>query len=105
MAELDRARQLHPRTPVVAAMALVVPQGLIARLCGTAAPAVPPHARDTAEVDRRAVAAVVAAEEAIGREPEVMPHNNPGFDIRSRTRDGHWVFIEVKGRILGSKDF
>lgn len=26
----------------------------------------------------------------------VVPHNNPGFDIRSLTSDGHWMFIEVK---------
>jgi hypothetical protein len=25
--------------------------------------------------------------------------------IRSLTADGHWVFIEVKGRILGAGDF
>jgi superfamily II DNA or RNA helicase len=105
MAELDRATHLHPRTPVVVATALVVPQGLVERVRGPAVPAVLPHARDTAEVDRRAVAAVVAAERAVGREPQVMPHNNPGFDIRSRTPDGHWVFIEVKGRIVGAKDF
>ena len=35
-AELDRAKHLHPRTPVVAAMALIVPQGLVERLCGAA---------------------------------------------------------------------
>jgi len=105
MAELDRVAHLHPRTPVVAAMALIVPQGFVQRLLGTNATAAAPHARDTAEVDRRAVAAVLAAERALGREPEVMPHSNPGFDIRSRTPDGHWVFIEVKGRILGAEEF
>ena len=105
MAELDRASQLHPGTPVLAAMALVVPHGLVKRLCGTMTPAAAPYARDTAEVDRRAVAAVVAAERALGRQPEVMPHNNPGFDIRSRTPDGHRVFVEVKGRLLGAKEF
>ena len=34
-----------------------------------------------------------------------MSHTNPGFDIRSLTPDGHWVFIEVKGRIRGAEDF
>ena len=34
-----------------------------------------------------------------------MPHNNPGYDIRSRTADGHLIFIEVKGRIEGAEDF
>jgi superfamily II DNA or RNA helicase len=53
MAELDRAAHLHARTPVVAAVALVVPQGLVERLRGTTAAAVvSPYARDTAEVDR-----------------------------------------------------
>jgi hypothetical protein len=32
-----------------------------------------------------------------------MPHNNPGYDIRSRTHDGHFLFIEVKGRIAGAE--
>ncbi|KWX07107.1 hypothetical protein TR74_19825, partial [Carbonactinospora thermoautotrophica] len=41
----------------------------------------------------------------LGREPEEMPHNNPGYDVRSRTPDGHYVFIEVKGRVLGAEDF
>ncbi|HEV8526243.1 MAG TPA: hypothetical protein VGS60_01665 [Actinomycetes bacterium] len=40
MAELDRAAHLHARTPVVAAMALVVPRGLVERLRGTTAAAV-----------------------------------------------------------------
>ena len=34
-----------------------------------------------------------------------MPHNNPGYDIQSRTADGHLVFIEVKGRIVGAEEF
>ena len=34
-----------------------------------------------------------------------MPHNNPGYDIQSRTGDGHLVFIEVKGRIAGAEEF
>ena len=62
-------------------------------------------ARDTALTDRRAVAAVLAAERYLGRQPQEMPHNNPGYDIRSRTDDGHLVFIEVKGRVTGANDF
>jgi Domain of unknown function (DUF3883) len=34
-----------------------------------------------------------------------MPHNNPGYDIRSGTDDGHLIFIEVKGRVSGAQDF
>ena len=39
------------------------------------------YARDTAEVDRRAVAAVMAAERRLGRAPEEMDHNNKGFTM------------------------
>ena len=34
-----------------------------------------------------------------------MPHNNPGFDIRSVAADGTVIKIEVKGRIEGAIDF
>ncbi len=100
-AELDRERTLQPLPPVVVGAALIVPVGLLAHLAGQRESHVP---RDTAEVDQRAVAAVLTAERALGRSPEEMPHNNPGYDIRSRTPDGHWLFIEVKGRIAGSRE-
>ncbi|MCE7883952.1 MAG: DUF3883 domain-containing protein, partial [Actinobacteria bacterium ATB1] len=42
----------------------------------------------------------------LGREPEEMPHNNPGYDIRSRDpATGDWIFIEVKGRVAGAETF
>ena len=34
-----------------------------------------------------------------------MPRNNTGYDIRSYSAEGHYVFIEVKGRILGAENF
>jgi superfamily II DNA or RNA helicase len=105
LAELDADAALRPLPPVVAGGALVVPQGLIDRLTGWRDQPVPTYAQNTAEVDHRAVAAVMAAERRLGRTPEEMPHNNKGYDIRSLTPDGHWVFIEVKGRILGAEDF
>ena len=79
--------------------------GLLARLAGERGQPGATYARNTEEVDRRAVAAVMGAERALGREPQEMPHNNPGFDIRSLTDDGHYVFLEVKGRIEGAEDF
>lgn len=82
-----------------------MPAGLLERLAGRRDQPVATYAKDTAEVDRRAVAAVMAGERALGRQPEEMPHNNPGFDIRSLTQDGHLVFLEVKGRIEGAEDF
>ena len=103
--DLAADEALRPLPPVVAGGALVVPQGLLDRLAGHRDQPVATYAKDTAEVDRRAIAAALAAERSLGRLPEEMPHNNPGYDIRSRTHDGHWVFLEVKGRIRGAEDF
>ena len=104
LADLDRDEELIARPPVVSASALVIPQGLLDKLLGrTPDPA--RIARDTALSERRAVDAVLAAERRLGRVPEEMAHNNPGYDIRSRTAEGHWIFIEVKGRVLGAEDF
>jgi hypothetical protein len=106
LAELDRNEQLQPLPPTVASLALVVPQGLLDRLSGLRDKPAEHYTKDTAEVEMRAVRAVVAAERALGREPEVQPHSNPGFDIRSWDPvAGHSVFIEVKGRAEGAQDF
>ena len=110
LAELARDEELIARPPVVSAAALVIPQGLLNLLLGV--PGSPDgtesrdrFAADTAETDRRAIAAVLAAERALRREPREMPHNNPGYDIESRRSDGHLVYIEVKGRIEGAEEF
>ena len=103
--DLDADEALRPVPPVVAGGALVVPQGALDRLAGRRDQPVATYAKDTAEVDRRAVAAVLAAERYLGRDPKEMPHNNPGYDVRSLTPDGHLVFLEVKGRIAGAEDF
>ena len=47
--------------------------------------------------------AVLITEARLARLAEAMPHNNPGYDIRSVDADGHLLFIEVKGRITGSE--
>ncbi|WP_448223443.1 helicase-related protein [Gordonia iterans] len=106
MAELDRDASLNARPPVLQAAMLVIPAGAIHGPVGD-------RARDTAATDRRAVAAVIAAEIALGRLPEEMPHNNPGYDIISEhpapataeaTRRPP-LFIEVKGRVEGGATF
>jgi len=105
-AELDREEHLRPLPPIVASLALVIPQGLLDRLAGTRDQPIGYYTRDTKRTELRAVDAVVAAEVALGRIPEVQPHNNPGFDIRSwDPAVGHSVFIEVKGRIVGAENF
>jgi hypothetical protein len=105
LADLTADEALRPLPPVVAGGALVIPQGLVDRLTGRRDKPAPTYAKDTAEVDERAIAAVMAAERRLGREPTEMAHNNKGYDIQSLTADGHYVFIEVKGRILGADDF
>jgi superfamily II DNA or RNA helicase len=102
MADLEREQQLQASPPTVVGGALVVPRGLLERLEGDRQ--APPHeyAKETARVERRALDAVLAAEERLSRAATEMPHNNPGFDIRSLTPDGHILFIEVKGRIAGA---
>ena len=106
MAELDREEHLRPLPPTVASLALVIPQGLLDRLAGTRDQPADHYTWDTKHTEQRAVAAVVAAERALGRIPEVQPHNNPGFDIRSwDPAAGHSLFIEVKGRIVEAESF
>jgi len=104
LADLDMDEELIPKPPVVSGGALVTPQGLLDKLLGRL-PDPSLIARDTALAERRAVDAVLAAERHLGRQPEEMPHNNPGYDIRSRTLDDHIVFIEVKGRLEGAEEF
>ncbi|MBF6311835.1 DUF3883 domain-containing protein [Nocardia farcinica] len=107
LADLDKDAALQPKPPLVAGCALVVPVGWLARALGDTEdhPVVGPHAADGYETDRRAIAAVLNAEKLLGRHPEEMAHNNPGYDIRSLTSDGHLIHIEVKGRRLGAGEF
>jgi len=52
---------------------------------------------DTSPVDQAGVRRVVDHERAAGRHPEVMPHENPGFDVLSRGGTGRVLrHIEVK---------
>lgn len=94
--ELEVESDLVNHAPTVVAAALVIPQGLVDRLSGGL-----PSEMDqevAKETDRRAVAAVMAIERALGREPVEQAHNNPGFDILSEDpRTGIVYQIEVKG--------
>ena len=103
LAELDADEELIARPPVITAAALVIPQGLLDLMLGIPSPR--GIEGDTTETEGRAIAAVMAAERKFGRRPIEMPHNNPGYDIRSFYPDGHSLFIEVKGRISGATEF
>jgi superfamily II DNA or RNA helicase len=102
LTELDAEATLASLPPVPAAVSLVVPVGLINQLQGWTPSEGIDRARLRAAVERRAVDAVLAAERALGRRCEEQSHNNPGFDVKSYTADGHLLLIEVKGRFEGA---
>ena len=96
--ELDLEADLHNSPPTIVGAALVIPQGLLDALQGT--PPDPTDVADRMETDRRAVAAVVKTEFALGRTPEPQHHTNEGFDILSiDPLTGVHYFIEVKGHL------
>ncbi|MCA1840752.1 MAG: helicase-related protein [Actinomycetota bacterium] len=97
LAELDLQKQLSALPPRVTGAAIIAPQGFLARLGLHAQP--PLTARETKEIERRAVEAVLRIEKELGREPNEMPFNNPGYDVLSKSSDGNLRFIEVKGRV------
>lgn len=78
----------------------MIPVGLVARLRGDRNQAAEDYTDQRQRTERAAVDAVLAAERALGRQPEEMPQNNPGYDIRSKDpANGSLLFIEVKGRV------
>ena len=102
-AELARQRKLSPLSPRVVGGAFVVPEGMLRALSPETVPA--ERVMDVARSERLAVDAVLATERALGRAPREMPHNNKGYDVETRGEDGRLMFIEVKGRVAGSRDF
>ncbi|GAA1399265.1 helicase-related protein [Pseudonocardia kongjuensis] len=97
-AALTAEAQLAAKAPTVVGAALIIPAGLVSTPDGQ-------HPVNTTISERRAVDAVLAAEKALGRDAEEMPHNNPGYDIRSTAPGQPTIFIEVKGRMAGADDF
>lgn len=101
--ELAQERRVAASPPVVVGGALIIPQGLLHRLTGIAPSPEDPEDIDRQRIDRLAIDAVLAAEKRLGRNPQEMPHENPGYDIESRVPDdpGRLLFIEVKGKAEG----
>lgn len=101
--ELERERMLSAAPPVVVGGALVVPQGLIDKLRGTASAKPDTFGKDKDAIERAAMDAVMEAEQALGFEPKDISHENRGYDIESIVPDsGKLRFIEVKGRAKGA---
>ncbi|WP_199916440.1 helicase-related protein [Miniimonas sp. S16] len=103
LASLARQEEVLAGEPRVIGALLAVPLSAVVPV-PDGEPDVPETAADTAESDRRAVAAVLAAERALGRGPEEQHHSNPGWDVLSTRPDGTTLRIEVKGRLRGAHD-
>lgn len=100
--QLEEATNLVAVPAIVHGAALVIPSNLLLQEDDNDGRL---FAKQTDEVERRAVEAVLAAERALGRDPHEMPRNNPGYDIQSVDHLGRMFYIEVKGRIECSDTF
>lgn len=103
-AELAAREQLAVSAPNVLAGALVVPAGWLERARNerTAGPSV--YAREVEWTEHRAIEAVFKVEQGLGRRPQEMPRNNPGWDVTSIDAGGDVWHIEVKGRRPGARE-
>ena len=103
LADIARQRDIAPLPPEICGAALVVPAKL---LCdddpneneGNGADNTPdPLSR--AEIEAKAMEAVMAYERHLGNKPSDVSSEDRGYDIESRdSRTGRLRFIEVKGR-------
>jgi hypothetical protein len=101
--ELEREASLFAMSPVIKAAAIVVPSQLLSPESDKTALASSVESRKL--VERRAVDLVLSQERDLGRQPIEMPQNNRGYDVRSTSRSGEIIYLEVKGRIAGSETF
>lgn len=108
MDQLAQERFISSQPPRVRGGMIVIPRGLLeARQSSVTSPSVPNNfAADSAarrRIELAAMAAVMAAERALGNEPDDVSAQKIGYDIASHDpKSGHLRFIEVKGRIDGA---
>ena len=109
MAELEQERFISSQPPRVRGGMVVIPRGLLdARAPETAVQGAIPKAfaADAAarrEIELAAMAAVMAAEQALGNVPSDVSAQKLGYDIVSFCPNSRSLrFIEVKGRIDGA---
>lgn len=105
--ELESKRHIVSATPVIIGGALVIPAGLMNQLRGDAAPAFSVDAAARAAIELKAMAAVIAAEQARGYTIKDVSAEKCGWDITAFPpaidnvlRDPR--HIEVKGRAKGN---
>ncbi|WP_414898549.1 protein NO VEIN domain-containing protein [Rhodovulum sp. YEN HP10] len=101
---IEQERFITSQPPRVRGGMVVVPRGLLLNRGSSAKPSgfsEDPEARRAIEL--KAMSAVMAAERALGNEPEDVSARKIGYDIASFDPDtNHMRFIEVKGRIDGA---
>ena len=108
---LAQERSLSAATPRIRGGLVVVPQGLLRRLQRAGGASQQPlfgfsdKAESRKAIELKAMAAVMAAERALGNQPVDVAADKVGYDIRSfDPQTQKQRFIEVKGRIAGARD-
>jgi len=103
LAQLDLERQISALPPVALGGFVVVPIGLLSKMCGNQH-GVPMFATNTQEAAARARAIVMQIERDLGFEPVDREYEKLGYDIESKVpNSGRLRFIEVKGRVSGAQ--
>lgn len=103
LAELDQERKLSPLPPNVVGGAMIVPIGMLLPPQAKSQTKPPAFAISTEESERRAMEAVMDAENKLGFRPRDVSEQNLGYDVESSIPNtGLLRFIEVKGRVRGA---
>jgi superfamily II DNA or RNA helicase len=104
VADLEAERSLSPLPPVLIGGAIVIPAGLLGEPQAPQEPEAALFGRHRALIEGLAMDAIAAQERALGFAPKDVSAQNLGWDIESSIPgEGRLRFIEVKGRIKGSK--
>jgi hypothetical protein len=104
LSELEQERKLSALPPVILGGAMIVPVGLLRRLCGEAGPTSTSFPIDTERSEQLAMGAVMAAERKLGYAPRDVSDQNLGYDIESSIPGtGLLRFLELKGRVTGAE--
>lgn len=108
LSELDNERMISPAPPVITGGALIIPNGLLAKLMGGAYSLNSFGGADKKAVELAAMKAVMDIERQLGYQPHDVSAEKVGYDIESsipeelRTGTNTLRFIEVKGRNKGA---
>lgn len=107
--ELEESRHIVSATPVIVGGAVVIPAGLLARLRGEQAPAFSADPAARAEIERRAMQAVMAHEQSLGHAVWDVSAQKCGWDVTAQPPVVDGVLpdarhIEVKGRTKAAAD-